>query len=111
MDIVSDTYQNLSIKGTTREARGVGGTINFSEDDDMPEASKMKDFFQSSVNKTKLIEIIQKHAVNPLFWEWSGEVTISFGKWIRSRSEGVRDIMVRQDALHEEADNRILCSR
>ena len=67
LDIVSDTYQNLSIKDTTREARGIGGTINFSEDDDMPEASKMKDFFQSSFNKTKLIEIIQKHAVNPLF--------------------------------------------
>ena len=62
MDIVSDTYQNCSIK----EARGIGKTVNFNEDDYMPETFKMKDFFQSSVNKTKLIEIIQKHAVNPL---------------------------------------------
>ena len=77
MDIVSDTYQNCSIKDFTREARGIGGTVNCYEDDYMPETSKMKDLFQSSVNKTKLIEIIKKHAVNPLCWQWSGEVTVS----------------------------------
>ena len=46
--------------------------------------------------------------MNPFFWEWPREVTLSFGKRIRSRSDGVRKIMVWQDALHEEADNRIL---
>ena len=80
LDIVSDKYQNCSIK----EARGIGGTVNFNEDDFMPETSKMKDFFQSSVNQTKLIEIIQKHAVNPLCWQWSGEVTVSLGQWTTS---------------------------
>ena len=47
LDIVSDTYQNCSIK----DARGIEETVNFNEDDYMPETSKMKDFFQSSVNK------------------------------------------------------------
>ena len=46
--------------------------------------------------------------MNPFFCEWPREVTLSFGKRIRSRSDGVRKIMVWQDALHEEADNRIL---
>ena len=95
--IVSDTYQNCSIKDTTREARSIGGTVIFNEDDYMPKTSKIKDFFQSCVNKTKLIEIVQKHAVNPLCWQR-----------VWSRSDGVREIMVWQDALHEEADNRIL---
>ena len=72
MDIGSHTYQNLSIKDTAREAMGLGGTINFSEDDDMPEASKMKDFFQSSVNKTKLIEMIQKHAAQCTLFSGNG---------------------------------------
>ena len=49
LDIVSDTYQNLSIKDTTREARGIG-SIN-----------AILTICQNSVNKTKLIEIIQKH--------------------------------------------------
>ena len=52
LDIVSDTYQNCSIK----EVRGIGKTVNFNEDDYMPETFEMKDFFQSSVNKMKLIE-------------------------------------------------------
>ena len=89
MDIVSDTYQNCSIK----EARGIGETVNFNEYDYMPETSKMKDFFQSSVNKKKLIKIIQKHAVNPLCWQWFGEVTVSLGQRVWSRSDCVREIM------------------
>ena len=101
MDIVSDTNQNCSIK----EARGIGKTVNFNEDDYMPETFKMKDFFQSSVNKTKLIEIIRKHAVNPLCWQWSGEVTVSLGQRVSSRSYSVREIMAWQDALHDS------CSR
>ena len=107
MDIVSDTYQNCSIKDTTREARSIGGTVNFNEDDYMPETSKIKVFFQSCVNKTKLIEIFQKHAVNPLCWQWSGKVTVSLGQRVWSRSDGVKE-MVWQDALYKEADNRIL---
>ena len=94
LDIVSDTYQNKNIKDRTREAGGIRGSVNFNEDDYMPETSKMKDFFQSSVNKTKLIEIIQKHAVNPLFWQWSGEVTVWLGQRVWSRSDSVREIMV-----------------
>ena len=68
LDIVSDTYQNCSIKNTTREARGIGGTVNFNEDDQMPETTKMNEFFQSSASKTKLIGIIQKHVTNHIFW-------------------------------------------
>ena len=90
LDIVSDTYQNCSIKDITREAKGIGGTVDFIEDDYMPDTSKIKDFFQSSVNNTKLIEIIQKHAVNPLCWQWSGEVTVSLGQRVWSRSDDVK---------------------
>ena len=108
LDIVADTYQNYSIKNTTREARGMGGTLNFVEDDHLPDEKQMKDFLLNTTNKVRLNEIIQKHAANPLFWQWSGEVTVTVGKRVWTRSDGIRDIMVWQDELHEEADNRMI---
>ena len=108
LDIVADTYQDYSIKDTTRLARGVGGLLKFDECDIMPEEKKMKEFLQNSSNKTRLNELIQKYAASPLSWQWSGEVTVTFGKKVWTRSDGIRDIMVWQDELYEEADNRMV---
>ena len=63
LDIVMDTYQ--SIKNATREARGTGPVHVFEENDKLPK--NFKSFFMNDQNKTKLNEIIQKHAMNPLF--------------------------------------------
>ena len=63
---------------------------------------------QNSLNETKLNEIIQKVAANPLFWKRSGEVTITHGKRVWTRSDGFRDIINWQNQLMEEAYNRIL---
>ena len=66
LDIVADTYQDYSIKDTTRLARGVGGLLKFDECDIMPEEKKMNEFLQNSSNKTRLNELIQKYAASPL---------------------------------------------
>ena len=108
LDIVADTYQDDSIKNTTRQARGVGGLVKFNECDLMPEPKKMKEFLQNSSNKIRLNEIIQKYAASPLSWQWSGEVTVTYGRQVWTRSDGIRNIMVWQDNLFEEADNRMV---
>ena len=68
----------------------------------------MKDFFLNEDNKKNFYQIVQKQAANPLFWEWSGEVTISLGKRVWSRSDGVKDLIQWRDEVQEEADNRML---
>lgn len=46
LDIVADTYQDCSIKNTTRTARGIGDILNFNELEKIPEKNK------NSLNKT-----------------------------------------------------------
>ena len=71
LDIVADTYQDYSIKNTTRQARGVGGVLQFDECDLMPEATKMTEFLSNTSNKIRLNEIIQRYAASPLSWQLS----------------------------------------
>ena len=89
-----DTYQSNSIKNATREARGTEPVNVFEENDKLPK--DFKSFFMNDQNKTKLNEIIQKHATDPLFWRWNGEVMITnkknTGMW--SRNDGVQNNMV-----------------
>ena len=106
LDIVFDTYQSNSIKNVTREGRGMGVKIVFKEEDMLPD--DLKDFFLNEDNKKNFYQIIQKQAANPLFWEWTGEVTITFGQRSWSRNDGVKDIVQWRDEVHEEADNRML---
>ena len=46
LDIVADTYQDCSIKNTTRTARSIEGIFNFNELEKIPEKNK------NSLNKT-----------------------------------------------------------
>ena len=106
MDLVFDTYLNESIKSMTRDSRGQSCEILFDEDDLIKE--KAESFLLNSENKTRFNALIQKHATNPLFWQWSGEIVTTYGKKFWSRNEGVREIGEWMDAVHEEADNRML---
>ena len=90
----------------TREGRGMGVKIVFKEENIFPD--DLKDFFLNEDNKKNFYQIIQKQAANPLFWEWPGEVTITFGQRVWSRNDGVKDIVQWRDEVHEEADNRML---
>ena len=81
----------------------MGVKIVFKEEDMFPD--DLKDFFLNEDNKKNFYQIIQKQAANPLFWEWTGEVTITFGQRVWSRNDGVKDIVQWRD---EEADNRML---
>ena len=88
LDIVFDTYQSNSIKNVTREGRGMGVKIVFKGEDMLPD--DLKDFFLNEDNKKNFYQIIQKQAANPLFWEWTGEVTITFGQRVWSMNDGAR---------------------
>ena len=68
----------------------------------------MTEFLSNSLNKTKLNGLIQKTAINPLFWSWPGEIVITHGKGIWRLSDGPEEFISWQDQLHEEADNRMI---
>ena len=94
LDIVMDTYQSNSIKNATREARGTGPVHVFEENDKLPK--DFISFFKNDQNKTKLNEIIQKHAMDSLFRRWNGEVMITNKKntGTSSRNDGMQNNMV-----------------
>ena len=59
-------------------------------------------------NITDLNKLISKLAIRPIGWTWKGEVYVTYGKGVRSHSDGNVDIMRCIDGVHEEADNRIV---
>ena len=65
-----DTYQKLSIKGSTRETRGNEEKVLFEENDELPgrgSDQEFKNVMMNDDNKTKFNKIIAEHAANPLF--------------------------------------------
>ena len=105
LDIVFDTYQSNSVKNVTREGRRMGVKLVFKEEDML--LDYLKDFFLSE-DQNNFYQIIQKQAANPLFWEWTGEVSITFGQLVCSMNDGVKDIVQWRGEMHEEADNSML---
>ena len=59
-------------------------------------------------NKTDPNKRISQLAIRPTRWTWEAEIYVTYGKGVRSRSDGNVDIMRWIDGLHEEADNRII---
>ena len=110
MDIVLDTYQRCSVKGSTREDRGNEAIFVFKEDDNLPK-DFASEFLLNDQNKIKLNQMVCECASNPLFWNWDGEIVITRGTRVWSRSDGVNDLaeMKWDDGIHEEADNRMVC--
>ena len=106
VDIVQDTYDPFSIKGTTREERGVGSRMIFEQEDALP--ADIDSFLKNDGNKTELNKLISQLAARPTTWTWDGEVVVTYGKRVMSRSDGVQDIMRWIDGVHEEADNRMI---
>ena len=85
LDIDSDTYQNCSINNTTRKARGIAGTVNFNEDDQLPETSKMNELFQSSAPTSK--NIADRQIIWEEVFDFRGNFWCQGGNFKSQRSE------------------------
>ena len=59
-------------------------------------------FLLNGQNKTKLNEMISHCAANTLFWNWTGEVVITYGTRVWSRNNGIQEIIQWDDEIHEE---------
>ena len=88
LDIVADTYQKYSIKGT----RGTEAKVVFQESDKLP--NNLTSFLGNDDNKTCLNKVIVQHPANPLFWSNSlNEVVISYGEKIWTKTDGYKEIV------------------
>ena len=101
-----DTYDAFSVKSVTREERGVGSRVLFEYNDPLPD--DFNSFLKNDDNKTDLNKLISQLAIRPTSCTWEGEVYVTCGKGVRSRSDGNVDIMRWIDGVHEEDDNRIV---
>ena len=106
LDIVLDTYDTFSVKSVTRKERAVGSQVLFEYNDLLPD--DFNSFLNNDDNKTDLNKLISQLAIRPTGWTWEGEVYVTYGKGVRSRSYGNVDIMRWIDGVHEEAKNRIV---
>ena len=52
--------------------------------------------------------MVPKHITNPESWDWGKEVLVTYEKKVLARSDGIQEIYQWQEALHEEADNRMI---
>ena len=78
----------------------------FQENDSLPK--DFKSFIENSENKTDLNKLISEYAARPTTWSWGGEVFVTYGKGVKSTTDGPQDFMQWIDEVHEEADNRII---
>ena len=89
-----------------REERGVGSQVLFEYNDPLPDA--FNSFLKNDDNKTDPNKLISQIAIRPTSWTWEGEVYVTYGKGVGSRSDGNVDIMRWIYGVHEKADNRIV---
>ena len=89
-----------------REKMGVGSRVLFEYNDPLPD--DFNSFLNNDDNKTDLNKLISQLAIRATSWTWEGEVYVTYGKGVRSRSDGNVDIMRWIDGVHEEADNIIV---
>ena len=91
LDIALDTYDAFSVKSVTREKRGVCSRVLLEYNDPLPD--DFNSFLKNDGNKTKPNKLISQLAIRPTSWTWEGEVYVTYGKGVRSRSDGNVDIM------------------
>ena len=78
----ADLYDPLSIKGPTRNDRGIGPRMVFDGAAKLPTIT------------------------NPDSWDWGKEVLVTYQRKVRS--DGIQEIYQWQEDVHEEADNRMI---
>ena len=106
IDIVQDKYHSKSIKNATRTIRGTGVQICFEEADKL--AQDFPSFLLNSENKTNLNKLISEIAAREITWNFRGEVLVTYGRGVRSNTDGPVLDMRFTDDVHEEADNRMI---
>ena len=106
IDIVADMYDPLSIKGPTRQDRGIGPRMIFNGESKLPE--DFESFLKNDDNKTNLNMLVAKHAMRPQSWTWREEVVVTYNTKVLTSSDGIQEMYTWIQCVHEEADNRML---
>ena len=108
IDLVADMYYYHSVKNCTRDARGIGHRVLFSDSDKLP--YDFSTFLTNSDNKTDLNLLIAQLCTSSNIWEWEGDFRITKGMNILSRIDSVEyeQLLTLCPDPHEEADNRMI---
>ena len=111
IEIVTDQYNQLSIKSQTRlnrKSKDSGEQVNFTADGTVPK-DMSKSFLSDEQNKTRLNILIVESCVNPSYWSWKETFCVTNSLENVITNAGKRTMYMPRMNTLEEADNRIVC--